>query len=94
MQLTLINFFKRTVPGHIFRGKRRLVRKVTEKEMNRLLNHYKVQENNMLYLKNPYITLVSLIIVVNWICYLQTISSSWLDLQPGLHNIQMLNISK
>lgn len=69
MQLTLINFFKRTVPGHIFRGKRRLVRKVTEKEMNRLLNHYKVQENNMLYLKNPYITLVSSIIVVNWICH-------------------------
>lgn len=59
MHLTLINFFKKTVPGHIFRGKRRLVREVTFKGMRRLIAEYKMQEENMVYLKNPYITLVS-----------------------------------
>lgn len=59
MRLTLVNFFKKTVPGHIFRGKRRLVEQVTRKSMNQLIREYELQERNMLYLRNPYITLVS-----------------------------------
>jgi len=56
MNLTLVNLFKNTVPGHIFRGKRRLVKKVTLKSMNQLINEYELQEKNMLYLRFPYIT--------------------------------------
>lgn len=61
MRLTLINFFKDTVPGHIFRGKRRLVKQVTKKSMNKLMAEYEMQERNMQLLKNPFITRVSLI---------------------------------
>lgn len=61
MRLTLVNFFKKTVPGHIFRGKKRLVTEVTRKSMNQLINDYEVQERNMLLLRHPFITHVSLI---------------------------------
>lgn len=61
MRLTLINLFKRTVPGHIFRGKDRLVKKVTKKVMNQLTLDYERTEENMLYLRHPYLTLVSII---------------------------------
>lgn len=59
MRLTLINLFKKTVPGHIFRGKKRLVREVTPRAMNHQIREYEMQEENMLYLRHPYITLVS-----------------------------------
>lgn len=59
MHLTLVNLFKKTVPGHIFRGKRRLVKEVTYKSMSQLINEYEMQERNMALLKKPYITLVS-----------------------------------
>lgn len=58
MQLTLINFFKKTVPGHIFRGKRRLVKPVSKKAMDTLTREYERQEQVMLLLRNPYLTLV------------------------------------
>ena len=60
MRLTLINLFKKSVPGHIFRGKRRLVKPVSRKSMNTLINEYEQQESNMLLLRHPYLTLVSL----------------------------------
>lgn len=69
MHLTLINFFKKTVPGHIFRGKRRLVKQVTRKSMNQLINEYELQEKNMLFLKFPYITLVSFLLIILLTCY-------------------------
>lgn len=59
MRLTLINLFKKTVPGHIFRGKKRLVKEVTAQAMNQQMRDYQIQEENMLYLRHPYITLVS-----------------------------------
>lgn len=59
MRLTLINLFKRTVPGHIFRGKRRLVKRVGLETMNTMIKGYEIEEENMKYLRNPYITLVS-----------------------------------
>lgn len=61
MRLTLINLFKKTVPGNIFKGKRRLVEQVTRKSMKQLITEYELQEKNMLYLRFPYISLVSLI---------------------------------
>lgn len=59
MQLTLVNFFKKTVPGHLFRGKKRLVKPVSRKSMETLIGEYQVQERNMALLLNPYLTLVN-----------------------------------
>lgn len=58
MHLTLINFFKKTVPGHIFRGKRRLVRQVKMSHIQMRLDEFAVQEKNMALLRKPYLTLV------------------------------------
>jgi len=59
MRLTLINMFKKTVPGHIFRGKRRLVKPVSQRAMDTLTREYERQEQVMLLLRHPYLTLVS-----------------------------------
>ncbi|XP_037823330.1 ribosomal protein 63, mitochondrial [Lucilia sericata] len=56
MRLTLINLFKDTVPGHIFRGKRRLVKPVSKKAMETLEREYQRQEKTMLLLRHPYLT--------------------------------------
>ncbi|EDW62722.1 large ribosomal subunit protein mL63 [Drosophila virilis] len=57
MQLTLINLFKKTVPGHIFRGKRRLVKPVSKRAMDTLTREYERQEHIMFLLRHPYLTL-------------------------------------
>ncbi|XP_016939037.1 large ribosomal subunit protein mL63 [Drosophila suzukii] len=57
MRLTLINMFKKTVPGHIFRGKRRLVKPVSQRAMDTLTREYERQEQVMLLLRHPYLTL-------------------------------------
>ncbi|KAI9590346.1 ribosomal protein 63, mitochondrial [Glossina fuscipes] len=57
MHLTLINFFKKTVPGHIFRGKRRLVKPVGRRAMETLRREYEREEQVMLLLRHPYLTL-------------------------------------
>lgn len=59
MRLTLICLFKKSVPGHIFRGKRRLVKEVKQGAMTQLIRDYERTERNMLYLRHPYLTLVS-----------------------------------
>ncbi|XP_070491379.1 large ribosomal subunit protein mL63 [Chironomus tepperi] len=56
MQLTLINLFKNTVPGHIFRGKRRLVREIKFRHIKKKLDDFQQQERNMSFLMNPYLT--------------------------------------
>ncbi|XP_017850617.1 ribosomal protein 63, mitochondrial [Drosophila busckii] len=57
MHVTLVNFFKKTVPGHIFRGKRRLVKPVSKRSMETLTREYERQEHIMLLLRHPYLTL-------------------------------------
>lgn len=57
MRLSIINFFKATVPGHIFRGKKRLVKPVSKKAMDTLVREYDRQEQIMLLLRNPYLSL-------------------------------------
>ncbi|EDV92070.1 ribosomal protein 63, mitochondrial [Drosophila grimshawi] len=57
MRLTLINLFKKTVPGHIFRGKRRLVKPVSKQAMDTLTREYERQEHIMFLLRHPYLTL-------------------------------------
>ena len=72
MQLTLINFFKRTVPGHIFRGKKRLVKQVSRRSMDTMIREFELQEKNMLLLRNPYLSVVSSeysIAEVYWLLY-------------------------
>lgn len=59
MRLTFINLFKNTVPGHIFRGKKRLVKPVSRKAMETLQREYELQEKTMLLLRHPYLTVVS-----------------------------------
>lgn len=54
--------FKKSVNGHIFRGKYRLVKPVSPKSMNTLRKEYEIQENNMLLLRHPYLSQVS----VSW----------------------------
>ncbi|XP_061401099.1 uncharacterized protein LOC133336838 [Musca vetustissima] len=56
MRLTLIQLFKDTVPGHIFRGKRRLVKPVSKRAMETLRREYERQEQIMLYLRHPYLS--------------------------------------
>ncbi|XP_030386623.1 ribosomal protein 63, mitochondrial [Scaptodrosophila lebanonensis] len=56
MHLTLINFFKKTVPGHIFRGMRRLIKPVSKNAMESLKREYERQDQIMLLLRHPYLT--------------------------------------
>ena len=59
MHLTLVNMFKKSVNGHIFRGKYRLVMRVSKKAMDSKVREFEVQEQNMLLLRNPYLTMVT-----------------------------------
>lgn len=47
--------------GHIFRGKDRLVKKVTPDAVQKLRNEFEIEEKNMFYLRHPYLTLVFLL---------------------------------
>lgn len=59
MRLSVVCFFKRTVPGHIFRGKYRLVRQVTKADMAAQVKEYERQDKIMHLLRYPYLTPVS-----------------------------------
>ncbi|XP_052869678.1 ribosomal protein 63, mitochondrial [Anopheles cruzii] len=56
MRLTVVNFFKKSVNGHIFRGKHRLVKRVTHSSMATLVREYEQTEANMKLLLHPYLT--------------------------------------
>uniref|UniRef100_A0A1B6GNS3 Uncharacterized protein n=1 Tax=Cuerna arida TaxID=1464854 RepID=A0A1B6GNS3_9HEMI len=51
----LLRGFK--IPGARFRGKVRMVKRVTPLALNDLRNDFKIEEKNMLYLRYPYLTL-------------------------------------
>ncbi|XP_055614255.1 ribosomal protein 63, mitochondrial [Uranotaenia lowii] len=57
MHLTLINFFKKSVNGHIFRGKYRLVKRVTPRAVQTLRRDYEQTEQNMAFLLKPFLTM-------------------------------------
>uniref|UniRef100_A0A6B2EFF0 Putative ribosomal protein 63 mitochondrial n=1 Tax=Phlebotomus kandelakii TaxID=1109342 RepID=A0A6B2EFF0_9DIPT len=57
MRLSLACLFKKTVNGHIFRGKNRLVKPVSKRAMERLRTEYDLMEQNMLYLRHPYLSI-------------------------------------
>lgn len=60
MKLTQILFRRNRLPnGHIFRGKDRLVKKVEPKHIRSLQQDFAVEEQNMFYLRHPYLTEVT-----------------------------------
>lgn len=44
--------------GHIYRGKNRLYKEVTLEDMQKLRNEFRIEEQNMFYLRHPYLTQV------------------------------------
>ncbi|KFB35441.1 hypothetical protein ZHAS_00002139 [Anopheles sinensis] len=56
MRLSVVNFFKKSVNGHIFRGKYRLVKRVTPRATQSLIREYEQTEANMKLLLHPYLT--------------------------------------
>lgn len=60
MRLNLINLFRHTPNGHIFRGKDRLVKRVSKHSMDSLVRQFEMEEQNLLYLRHPYLTQVNL----------------------------------
>lgn len=61
MKLTQILFRRNRLPnGHIFRGKDRLVKQVEPKHLRSLEQSFAIEEQNMFYLRHPYLTEVIL----------------------------------
>lgn len=58
MRLSLICLFKKSVNGHIFRGKDRLVKRVSKQAMETMRTEFDRQENVMKLLRYPYLTTV------------------------------------
>ncbi|KPJ05229.1 hypothetical protein RR46_01984 [Papilio xuthus] len=57
MKLSLILFRRNRLPnGHIFRGKDRLVKRVEPRHLRRLQENFAIEEQNMFYLRFPYLT--------------------------------------
>ncbi|XP_068623790.1 uncharacterized protein [Battus philenor] len=57
MKLSLVLFRRNRLPnGHIFRGKDRLVRQVKPFHLRRLQQDFAIEEQNMFYLRFPYLT--------------------------------------
>ncbi|XP_059471328.1 large ribosomal subunit protein mL63 [Neocloeon triangulifer] len=57
MRLTSVFLsFKRMPRGHIWRGKQRFVREVTPLDKDIMLQKLKVEEENLFYLRHPYLT--------------------------------------
>lgn len=58
MHLTLINYFIKTnrIPGHIFRGKKKIVKQVTPEHTQKTKQAFELQERNMQLLLRPYLT--------------------------------------
>ncbi|XP_045453853.1 uncharacterized protein LOC123663201 [Melitaea cinxia] len=57
MKLTQLLFRRNRLPnGHIFRGKDRLVKKVEPKHLRALERDFNIEEQNMFYLRHPYLT--------------------------------------
>lgn len=66
MKLTLVLLRRNRLPnGHLFRGKDRLVKQVETKHLNKIKQNFAIEEQNMLYLRFPYLTEVC---IFNFIC--------------------------
>lgn len=60
MRLALILLRRTTNPnGHMYRGKQRKIKPVFVEDLQKLRNAYAIEEENMFYLRHPYLTIVS-----------------------------------
>lgn len=59
MRLAIALLRKRMPGGHVFRGKYRLVREVTGKDIAAKRIDYAIEEQNMFYLRHSFLTPVS-----------------------------------
>merc|ERR1712183_28650 len=57
LSVALLASFRKTAPGNIYIGKHRKWPKVTELALNNKIKWLKLEEQNMLYLRHPYLTL-------------------------------------
>lgn len=57
MRLTLVLFRRNRLPnGNVFRGKDRMIKRVEPVHLRHLREDFAVEEQNMLYLRHPYLT--------------------------------------
>ncbi|XP_001606403.1 ribosomal protein 63, mitochondrial [Nasonia vitripennis] len=56
MRLSAILFFGKKPHGFKYRGKNRVVKEIKPKELNQLKIDYERTDQNMLYLRHPYLT--------------------------------------
>ncbi|XP_014251566.1 ribosomal protein 63, mitochondrial [Cimex lectularius] len=56
MRITVPLFLFKLPNGHLFRGKYRLVKRVTPKAVKLLKREFQIEEQNMFYLRHPYLT--------------------------------------
>ncbi|KDR21036.1 ribosomal protein 63, mitochondrial [Zootermopsis nevadensis] len=56
MRLALYLCSKKGPHGHLWRGKHKLLKEVTPKDRSNLLLDYAREEQNMFYLRHPYLT--------------------------------------
>ncbi|CAK1541535.1 unnamed protein product [Leptosia nina] len=57
MKISIVLFRRNLLPnGHIFRGKDRLVKRVEPRHLRQLERDLEIEENNMFYLRHPYLT--------------------------------------
>lgn len=60
MRLALMLLRSKTNPnGHMYRGKHRKIKPVFIEDLQKLRNAYAIEEENMFYLRHPYLTSVS-----------------------------------
>lgn len=52
--------YRNNPKGNIFTGKYRLVKKVTFEDIQKLRDQFEIEEQNMFYLRHPYLTPVSM----------------------------------
>lgn len=57
MKIFQVLFRRNLLPnGHLFRGKDRLVHPVLSKDLRKIRQDFEVEEQNMFYLRHPYLT--------------------------------------
>lgn len=62
MRLFHALFRRKYMPnGHIYRGKNRIYKEVTTEHIQDLKNQFRIEEQNMFFLRHPYLTQVQYI---------------------------------
>lgn len=65
--------YRNTPNGNIYIGKRRIVKPVTFTDMQKLKNQLEIEEQNMFYLRHPYLTSVCKYLRIDFFCICSTL---------------------